>query len=95
MYLAHQIYPIMKINIPSVLKELGLEANEKGDSTGSHWSDSGASIHSYSPVDGKQIGAVSGASLEDYDMTLNKATEAFETFRKIPAPKRGELVRQF
>jgi aldehyde dehydrogenase (NAD+) len=95
MYLAHQMYPIMKINIPSVLKELGLEANEKGVSTGSHWSGSGASIHSYSPVDGKQIGAVSGASLEDYDMTLNKATEAFETFRKIPAPKRGELVRQF
>jgi len=82
-------------DIPTVLEELGLTTKAKGVSTGSYWSGKGAVLESYSPVDGNKIGEVLGASLEEYDSTLNKAIDAFETFRKIPAPKRGELVRQF
>ena len=85
----------MQKDIPAVLEELGLTAKAKGVSTGSHWSGKGAILESYSPVDGKKIGEVQGASLEEYDRTMNKAIDAFENFRKIPAPRRGELVRQF
>lgn len=85
----------MKINIPTLLQELGLFAEEKGVSTGAHWTGSGTPIHSYSPVDGKPIGLVTTASLDEFDQTLNCAIDAFEEFRKMPAPNRGELVRQF
>ena len=85
----------MKINIPTLLQELGLFAEEKGVSTGAHWTGSGTPIHSYSPVDGKPIGLVTTASLDEFDQTLNCAIDAFEEFRKMPTPNRGELVRQF
>ena len=82
-------------NVTTALQELGLATQEKGVSTGIHWSGSGAVIGSQSPVDAAPIGTITAASLEDYDNTLNTAVEAFESFRKIPAPKRGELLRQF
>lgn len=85
----------MTHNIASAIEELGLSTNQKGVSTGVHWTGNGKPIHSKSPVDAAPIGTVSTASLEDYDTTLNTAIEAFETFRKIPAPKRGDLLRQF
>lgn len=82
-------------NVASALKKLGLTTSEEGVSSGNYWMGKGPEITSCSPVDGAPIGNLSTTSLEDYDTTLNKAVEAFETFRKIPAPKRGELLRQF
>ena len=85
----------MANDISNSLKELGLSTSEKGVSSGGSWSGKGDGITSYSPVDGCTIGTVQAATLEDYDTTLNKAVDAFEHFRTLPAPKRGELLRQF
>ena len=77
------------------LKTLRVEAANKGVSTGTQWINSkGETIDSFSPVDGKKIGAVTAADKESYDAVIKKAAEAFTTWRLMPAPKRGEIVRQ-
>ena len=84
-----------KNKIADVLKELGLEQENSGVSTGSEWlKGEGASFESFSPVDGALIGIVRGASKAEYDRAIAKAQEAFVEWRTWPAPKRGEVVRQ-
>lgn len=78
-----------------VLKKLGIQTENKGSSTGSEFFANGEIIESFSPTNGKLIAKIQSSSLEDYDQVLEKAKAAFLEFRKIPAPKRGELVRQF
>ena len=50
---------------------------------------------SYSPVDGKLIGKVTTTTKADYEKVMETATKAFKTWRLMPAPQRGEIVRQF
>ena len=50
---------------------------------------------SYSPVDGSNIGSVPTASASDMDAACANATAAFQSWRAVPAPRRGELVRLF
>ena len=77
------------------LSQLGLKDINSGTSTGSNWLDSkGDEIASYSPVDGKLIGKVVSTTEEQYHDVISKAQKAFETWRTVPAPKRGEVVRQ-
>jgi len=80
--------------ISAILKELGISENHQGNSTGSKWFGSGKSFDSYSPVDGKKIGATSSLSIEEYENCIQQAEKAFVEFRAVPAPKRGEMVRQ-
>lgn len=79
----------------SFLKELGLSKENAGSSTGNKWLKSkGQVIKSYSPVDGKEIGAVVAGTEKEYKVIVETAQKAFEVWRNIPAPKRGEIVRQ-
>jgi len=48
-----------------------------------------------SPVDGRSITQVSITTSEQYEKCITSASKAFEIWSKIPAPKRGEFVRQF
>ena len=81
--------------ISEALKALGIKDENSGSSTGSKWMDSkGELIESYSPVDGKLIGKVSSTTEEQYEEIVKTAQEAFKSWRLIPAPKRGEVVRQ-
>jgi aldehyde dehydrogenase (NAD+) len=77
------------------LKALGLEAKNAGTSTGTRTTDSGTYIDSYSPVDGKLIGSVSQTTEDEYEQVIATAQEAFKTWREMPAPQRGEIVRQY
>ncbi|MCB9293310.1 MAG: aldehyde dehydrogenase family protein [Lewinellaceae bacterium] len=77
------------------LQQLGLKEYNAGTSTGQESSDSGKYLQSFSPVDGKLIGNVSETTREEYDHVIAKAQEAFKVWREIPAPKRGEIVRQY
>ncbi|MBN8691628.1 MAG: aldehyde dehydrogenase family protein [Bacteroidetes bacterium] len=78
-----------------VLKALGIKEVNEGCSTGKNWFSGGDLIESYSPVDGKLIAKVKSATKADYDKVMKAANEAFLHWRTIPAPKRGEYVRQF
>jgi len=78
-----------------VLKQLGINATNPGTSTGSKWIKSkGELIKSFSPVDGKLIAIVSSTTQKEYHTVIDQAKKAFSTWRNIPAPKRGEIVRQ-
>ncbi|MCH9661596.1 MAG: aldehyde dehydrogenase family protein, partial [Bacteroidetes bacterium] len=81
--------------IEAALQQLGIKEINQGTSTGSNWMTGGEEIASYSPVDGKLIGKVTTTTKEDYEKVMTAATTAFTSFRAMPAPQRGEIVRQF
>ena len=78
------------------LEKLSIKDKNFGSSTGLEWNETTdhGELKIYSPTNGKYIASVYQASEEDYEKVLNKAAEAFKAWRKIPAPKRGEIVRQ-
>ena len=86
-----------KFGINQALKDLDLNVDQvnNGTSTGKEWFSSGEVIESYSPVDGALIGKVKATTREDYDRTIKTAQEAFKTWRTMPSPQRGEIVRKF
>lgn len=77
------------------LKALKIGETNKGISTGKEWLETtGGSLVSTSPVDGKVIGSVTLADKAAYEAVIKKAQQAFDYWRTVPAPKRGEIVRQ-
>ncbi|AFD06093.1 L-piperidine-6-carboxylate dehydrogenase [Solitalea canadensis] len=82
------------MDINNILTQLGITENNPGTSTGTAWFGSGSTICSSSPVDGKHIASVQTTSTEEYEKVLQTAEQAFQFWRNVPAPKRGEVVRQ-
>ena len=81
--------------IGKALEQLGIKSINNGASTGLNWIDTkGELLSSYSPVDGSLIGQVKISTAGDYDALMAKAEEAYKVWRVMPAPKRGEIVRQ-
>jgi len=58
------------------------------------WGGSGAVLEKHSPVDGSLLGRVKQATPADYERAVAAAQQAFFAWRDVPAPKRGEVVRQ-
>lgn len=81
--------------IQEALKTLGVVAINQGTSTGTRNFGSGETISSYSPVDGSLIAKVTSTTREDYEKVMDAASAAFSEWRLMPAPQRGEIVRQF
>jgi len=78
------------------LKNLGIKEKNFGASTGRNWretTDQGE-LKITSPATNEFIASVYQASTADYDAVIEQASEAFKVWRNIPAPKRGEIVRQ-
>jgi aldehyde dehydrogenase (NAD+) len=84
-----------QFGIIEALTQLGVKDINEGTSTGLHHFANGEILESFSPVDGKLIGSVKMSTAQDYEKVILSATEAFKTFRLMPAPQRGEIVRQF
>ncbi len=84
-----------EFGINDALKALGIKDINEGTSTGSNNFSSGELLESYSPVDGQLIGKVKLTTRADYDKVMDSATSAFLSWREMPAPQRGEIVRQF
>ena len=80
-----------------VLKKLGLEGIQSGTCFGiNQWSNdtSAGVIDSFNPATGEVLGKVYASSAADYEKVLQSAHAAYLEWRKVPAPKRGEIVRQ-
>ena len=77
------------------LRKLGLKKKNDGTSTGLKSTNSGEYIASYSPVDGAHIGDVSVTTPKEYEKTVRTAQRAYAKWKMVPAPKRGDIVRQY
>jgi aldehyde dehydrogenase (NAD+) len=84
----------MKDSPSALLKRLGLRAENPGVFCG-EWLGSGPVLKSYSPIDGKELGSVRTATPAEYEKTIDRAAKAFKSWQTLPAPKRGEIIRQF
>ena len=81
--------------ITEALKALEIESQNSGTSTGSKWMNEGSTFESVSPVDGAPIASVTQTTAKEYEQVVQTAQEAFKTWRMMPAPQRGEVVREF
>jgi len=85
----------MSKDIQTILSKLQVEPKNNGAAIGHKWlKSSGSSISSYSPVDGNKIADVTLADDASYEEVISEAQAAFKEWRKMPAPQRGEIVRQ-
>ncbi|KAF4528730.1 hypothetical protein B566_EDAN008996 [Ephemera danica] len=75
------------------LKDLGLEKVNQGVYDGK-WSGSGELVTSICPANGQPIAQVRQGSVSDYNRCVDAAKEAWQMWADIPAPKRGDIVRQ-
>ncbi len=87
---------IMSLNIADILNRLHINDINDAFSTGNKWSSSNNAVVKdiISPVDGKKIASVKVADAANYNQVVEQAAKAFVNWRTIPAPKRGEIVRE-
>ena len=84
-----------KDKVISVLNRLGIQNVNPGASTGSEWIETTGDVSSsVSPIDGEVIAQVTNASAQEYEAVIRQAGTAFHEWRTVPAPVRGEVVRQ-
>ena len=76
-----------------LLKKLGLQKHNPGVFCGD-WLGSGKILKSISPNDGNVLAEVRTATPAEYERAMERAVKAFQTWQVVPAPKRGEIVRQ-
>ena len=84
----------MKLDI--LLKSLNIENSNMSVSTGTRWfnGSAGEKLNSSSPIDGDIIASTGQADKNNYEEVMKISTEAGLFWRKMPAPQRGEIVRQ-
>ncbi|GAA4906435.1 L-piperidine-6-carboxylate dehydrogenase [Mucilaginibacter defluvii] len=84
------------VDIQKILSRLKINEVNPAYSTGSVWGEvNSPNAHTiYSPVDGKAIGKVNMAIGDDYNKAVDQAQQSFTAWRAVPAPRRGEIVRQ-
>ncbi|MEO8339836.1 MAG: aldehyde dehydrogenase family protein [Nitrospirota bacterium] len=84
------------ISTAEILKGLGLSGVNVGGSTGAHWWASGkhtSLLESVNPATGDTIAQIRACSGDDYEHIVQESMAAFQQWRLVPAPKRGEFVR--
>lgn len=78
-----------------ILKDLDLSDLNPGAGTGGVWLEcEGEILESISPINGQTIGRIRQASMADYEKVIIRAGEAFREWRLVPAPRRGDIVRE-
>ncbi|MGC6413664.1 MAG: aldehyde dehydrogenase family protein [Bacteroidia bacterium] len=86
---------MIEFDLYNIKNALQLNDSQAGSSIGSDWFANGNSIQSFSPVDGSLIGTVKLSNQQDYNLIISTAEKASKYLRNIPAPKRGEIIRNF
>jgi aldehyde dehydrogenase (NAD+) len=83
--------------IAQVFKQLGIKKVNESVCTGTNWISAVGTTQRdiISPVDGKKAGSVIYASITEYEAVMKRARDAFQIWKQVPAPKRGDIVRQY
>ena len=80
--------------VQGILERLGLVGDQPGAFAGAAIATSGRRVASHDPTTGEELGAVLLADRGHYEQVVGAAQESFKSWRMLPAPKRGEIVRQ-
>ena len=82
-------------SIPEILEKLHIEPLNSGACHGD-WiaSPLGGEMESINPASGEPLARVKMAGLADYQSVMARAGQAFLEWRMVPAPKRGDIVRE-
>ncbi len=78
----------------SILEKLDLHPKESGAGTGTWLKCNGEILTGFTPITGEILSEIECADQNNYHQVVEKSIEAFKYWRQIPAPKRGEIVRQ-
>src|ERR1700712_437870 len=86
----------MRVDITNTLKHLHIDNINQAYSTGNTWGSGADNVvkEIISPVDGQKIASVKIATPDQYNLAVEQAAESFKSWRAVPAPKRGEIIRQ-
>ena len=86
---------VYKDRVIQVLNRLGIQNVNPGVTTGVQWLETGGEVtSSVSPIDDEVIARVINATTDDYETVIRTAEKAFIAWKSVPAPNRGEVVRQ-
>ena len=79
-----------------LLNQLNIKAINPGAFSGQEWHSDNHNhlLTSYSPTNGAKLADVATCSMDDYEQIMLRAQNAAQAWRKVPAPKRGEIIRQ-
>jgi len=84
-----------KMTKAKIFRALGLSKTMKGANLGGAWyATSGDYLDVYNPTNGERLAKVEQASARDYERMVKSSQKAFAAWREVPAPHRGEIVRQ-
>jgi len=78
----------------TILEPIDMLGDYSGAGSGSWLECSGKELASVSPVHGQVIGKIQSATRDNYERIVAGSVEAFRQWRRVPAPHRGEIVRQ-
>ena len=84
------------MNKLDIFKQLALKDINPGAFAGDTWHNESSSTRllSYSPSTGEKLGEIAACTLQDYETVMGTAERAALAWREVPAPKRGEIIRQ-
>ncbi len=77
------------------LKNLGIQPRNPGTMPGHPSDPNGEYLTSTSPIDGYELGKINISTDDEYNSLLTQLKSGFLEWRKLPAPKRGEIIRQY
>ncbi len=84
-----------KYRASEILESLEIEPINSGACAGDWVAEpSGGVLESHNPATGELLAKVQMAGPADYEAVVSKAADAFREWRMIPAPRRGQLVRE-
>jgi len=87
--------PTLSNTLPDILEKLHIEALNSGACHGDWIADpSGPELVSLNPATGEPLAKIQTAGANDYEAVVSRAAQAFLDWRMIPAPRRGEIVRE-
>ena len=75
-----------------LFQELGLTDDNDGACHDTWIQTRGTEIPCHTPIDGSRLATVRSATGDDYETVSARAIEAFQTWREVPAPRRGEVI---
>ncbi|HHT9950345.1 TPA: L-piperidine-6-carboxylate dehydrogenase [Legionella pneumophila] len=79
-----------------LLQRLNIKSVNPGAFSGHGWhSDNHAhTLESFNPSTGNKLAEIATCTMDDYEQVMQRAEQAAQAWRKVPAPKRGEIIRQ-